>query len=181
MVAQVLGIGTTSEGPNLNGEIASGDVDIAENFKPHRNYAGANRFDFSGGSERKINNATLDEWASIRDSHYSGFTVIQISDADHSIEGKRTMRSSELVHVVDFTVRGTAPVEGLAIPRGVAFFCVASRSRGGRSFGMPRWWRWRWRACRTRRCGRRGGDRALGCTANADKGDATGTTQKSTV
>jgi hypothetical protein len=87
--------------------------------------AGANESDVFGGALGEIDDAALDEGATIVDADLSAFAIGLIEDIDPGIKGKAEMSGSESAHVIDLAIGGTAAMIGFAIPAGEATFGVA--------------------------------------------------------
>src|SRR5258708_39795014 len=127
-VAEPLGIRAVAERPNLHGEKTDGGIDAAKNFHANRHYAGTDRIHFLRGGKGEIDDAAVDEWAAIGDSHHRGLAVVQVGDADHGFKRQRTVTHRELVHVLGLTVRIAPSVKWHSIPRSVAFLGAPRRS-----------------------------------------------------
>jgi hypothetical protein len=115
------GAGWIIEGAELNSE---GSGDLRGWRRNDREADGANAGTDEGDLFRsalgKINDAALDEGATIGDADLSTLAVGLVENIDPGIEGKAEMSSGEGAHVIDLTIGGAAAMIGFAIPTGEA-------------------------------------------------------------
>src|SRR5438309_151433 len=71
-----------------------------------------------GGTEREVNNASLDDGSAIVDFDHDGPSVAQVRDPYIASQRQRWMSGGQVVHVEVFAAGGLFTVEILAIPRG---------------------------------------------------------------
>src|SRR5437870_445643 len=67
-VAETFCVGALAESTDLQGEKTGSWIDAAKNFQAHRHDAGANRFHFSRGGKRKVDDAIVDKRTAVGDS-----------------------------------------------------------------------------------------------------------------
>ena len=90
--------------------------------------AGPDECDGFGRCMREIDDAVLDEGATVGDTDFDGFVVAEIDHAHPGPEGQGTVRGGELFHIVDFAVGGGAAVIGMSVPAGEPGFAVSDFS-----------------------------------------------------
>ena len=69
-----------------------------------------------GGAVGKIDDAVLGKRSAIVDRHFGGAAGFQVGDHDPRAEGKRLVRPSELVLIIDGAARGCFAVKAGTVP-----------------------------------------------------------------
>ncbi len=100
-------------------------------FDAHRNHARADHVNGAGRGMREIDDAPIDERASVRNTNIHRLGVREIRHVDPGLEGQGPVGGRELLHIVNLAIRGRPAMIGMAVPARQAVFRVPDSGGDG--------------------------------------------------
>ena len=78
--------------------------------------AGGTEAQVAGGNFVTVDDALVAVGAAVGDTHYYRFAGFHVRNPQAGAEGQGFMGRSELLHVIDFSISGSATMKRLAVP-----------------------------------------------------------------
>ena len=91
----------------------------------------ADHFQFARGGVGKVDDPPADKGTAVGNAHLGGPVVVEIVDFYPRIEREGAVGCRHLLHVVNFAIRGSAAVVGMAVPTGDTLLGVARMTTTG--------------------------------------------------